>query len=73
MLGGVRYAVLRIGGELYKIKYSVVVIKAMTALEVYSEAIQWIEFKKMRGIVDYDLADQAIDYLRNKYKREFPT
>lgn len=70
VLGGVRYATLRIGGEYYKLKYSVIVLRAMTALEVFSEAIEWIEFKKARGTVDSQLADETVAYLRERYKTE---
>ena len=70
VLGGVRYATLRIGREYYKIKYSIIVLRAMTALEVFSEAIEWIEFKKARGTVDQLLADETISYLRERYRAE---
>lgn len=71
VLGGVRYATLRIGREIYQIKYTLIVLRPMVALEVFSEAIAWIEFKKARGMVDPVLADDAINYLRDYYGREF--
>lgn len=71
LLGGIRYATLRIGSESYTLKYSLIVIKPMRALQVYSEAIAWIEYQKGRN-ADPVLADQAIAYIRGKYAKEFP-
>lgn len=70
VLGSVRHATLRIGSEYYKLKYSIIVLRAMTALEVFSEAIEWIEFKKARGSVDSELADDTIAYLRERHRKE---
>ncbi|NEP86478.1 MAG: hypothetical protein F6K18_06365 [Okeania sp. SIO2C2] len=73
ILGGIRYATLRISGQVYKLKYSIKVLRVLTALEVYNEAVTWIKFKKERGMLDPDLADLAIKKLtgdlENIYKR----
>lgn len=73
VLGGIRYATLRIGREVYQIRYSLIVLRAITALEVFSEAIQWIEFKKEKGYVDCGLADDTISYLRERFSKELRT
>ena len=71
VLGGVRVATLKIGRQYYQIKYAVKVLKPLTALEVYSEAIQWIEFQKVTGRADSQLADYTIQYLRKEFRKEF--
>ncbi|RMG34665.1 MAG: hypothetical protein D6732_10380 [Methanobacteriota archaeon] len=71
ILGGVKTAVLQIGSEYYQLKYSIRVLKVVTALDIYSEAVQWIEFQKTSNRVDAAMADDAIEYLRNEFKREF--
>jgi hypothetical protein len=70
VLGGIRYASLRIGTEVYKLKYSLIVLRPMVALDVYSEAIEWIEFKQARGTVDNELANETIAFLRRSFKKE---
>ena len=45
VVGGILEAGLKIGGKYYKFKYSIIALKAITAVEVYSQAIQWIEFQ----------------------------
>lgn len=70
ILGGIRYATLRFGSEYYKIKYSIRVMRVMIALEIYNEAIQWINFKKMSGTVDTQLADAAIRYLGDDFNNQ---
>jgi transcriptional regulator with XRE-family HTH domain len=71
VLGGVRYAALRVGSEVYKLKYSLIIHRHMVALEVFNEAINWIEFQKARGSVDAVLADDTIAYFRERYNSEF--
>lgn len=68
LLGSIRYATLRIGSEYYKLKYSIRVMRVLTALQVYNEAIQWIQFKKNRGMLDSQLADEAIRHLRSDFR-----
>lgn len=69
VIGGVSTAALQIGSQIYRLKFSFIALRAITALEVYSEAIEWIEFKKARGTVDGILADDTIDYLREDLRR----
>jgi len=71
ILGGVKTAVLQIGSEYYQLKYSIKVLKVVTALDIYSEAVQWIEFQKASNRVDSVMADDAIAYLRGEFGREF--
>jgi hypothetical protein len=71
ILGGVRSAALRIGSEYYQLKYSIRVTRLLTALQVYNEAIQWIQFKKNRGMLDSQLADQALEYLYSDFRDQF--
>lgn len=71
ILGGIKSATLQIGSEYYQLKYSIRVLKVMTALDIYSEAIQWIEFQKATNRVDAPLADDAIEYLRALFRKEF--
>jgi len=68
ILGGIRYATLRIGNEYYKLKYSIRVMRILTALEIYNEAIMWIDYKKQRGIFDRELADDAIKKLKTELR-----
>lgn len=68
--GTVRTATLRIGREYYLLKYSLRVMKMMTALEVYSEAIDYINFQSGRRF-DPAMASHAINYLRAEFSREF--
>lgn len=70
VLLGVRSAALKIGSEIYQIKYSIVVLKAITALEIYSQAIQWIDFQKEHNRVDGELADSTIEFLRDSLRQE---
>lgn len=70
ILGGISYATLKFGSQYYKFKYSIRVMRVMTAFEIYNEAIQWINFKKMSGAVDTQLADSAIDYLRYEFENQ---
>jgi hypothetical protein len=60
LLGGIRHATLRIGSEYYKLKYSIRVMRVLTAVQVYNEVIQWIKFKKDSRMLDSQIAD---DYL----------
>lgn len=71
ILGGIKTATLKIGDETYQIKYSIKVLKSVTAVEIYSEAVDWIDSQKTRGNFDAALADDAIDYLRSEFQREF--
>jgi len=71
ILGGLKTATLQIGSELYQLKYSIKVLKVVTALDIYSEAVQWIEFQKASNRVDSEMADQAIAHLRGEFEREF--
>jgi len=71
ILGGVKTATLQIGSEYYQLKYSIKVLKVVTALDIYSEAVQWIEFQTARHRVDPMMAKDAISYLRNEFRREF--
>ncbi|TAG88900.1 MAG: hypothetical protein EAZ09_01545 [Oscillatoriales cyanobacterium] len=68
LLGGIRHATLRIGSEYYKLKYSIRVMRVLTAVQVYNEAIQWIKFKKDCGMLDSELADCAMKHLRSDFK-----
>lgn len=71
ILGGIRTAALNVGNEIYPIKYSINVLKPITALEIFSEAVNWIENQKATNGLDLDLANDAIDYLRSEFKHEF--
>lgn len=73
ILGGVRYAQLRIGDDLYKLSYSVIVVRPMLAAEVFKAAFDWIESKKVRGVLDASLADAALEQLRERFKLEIST
>ncbi|MDB9518497.1 hypothetical protein PN466_16250 [Roseofilum reptotaenium CS-1145] len=70
ILGGIREATLKIGSQYYKLKYSIRVMRVLTAFEIYNEAIQWIEFKKGSGGVDTQLADNTINYLRIDFQNQ---
>jgi hypothetical protein len=69
IIGGVREATLKIGSEIYKFKYAIRALRAITAVEVYSEAIEWVQFKKDRGSFDSQLADDTIEFLRADLRR----
>jgi hypothetical protein len=73
IIGVARTATLRIGKEVYLLKYSVRMLKVMTAVEIYSEAIAWMQFQIARGRFDKKIANEAIDYIRNEFRKEFPT
>jgi hypothetical protein len=68
VLGTVSEATLKIGGQYYKFKYSIRVVRVLTAVQVYNEAIQWIKFKKDSGMLDSELADCAMKHLRSDFK-----
>jgi hypothetical protein len=70
LLGSIRNATLRIGSEYYKLKYSIRVVKVLTAVQVYNEAIQWIKFKKDCGMLDSELADRAMKHLRSDFQNQ---
>lgn len=70
LLGSIRYATLRIGNEYYKLKYSIRVMRVLTAVQVYNEAIQWIKFKKDSGMLDSQLADDALKHLRSDFRNQ---
>lgn len=71
ILGGIKTATLNISGQYYQLKYCIKVLKVMTAVQIYSEAIDWIKYQKQKGGFDAELADDAIEYLHNEFKREF--
>lgn len=71
ILGGIKTATLSIGGQYYQIKYCIKVLKVMTAVQIYSEAIDWIKYQKQKGGFDSELADDAIEYLHKEFNREF--
>ncbi|MCL1468017.1 hypothetical protein [Argonema galeatum] len=71
VIGGIRYATLKVGNEYYKLKYSFIVMRAITALEIFNEATQWIEFQKLKGSVDPKLADLTTKYLYDQLDQEF--
>lgn len=64
VIGGIRTAILKISGEYYKLKFSFVAQRAITALEIYSQTIQYIEFQMMHNRVDSPLGEATIKYLR---------
>ncbi len=51
IIGSMGNATLKIGNSYYKIKYAFRAMRAMTALEIYSQAI---EYRKLRGQTDKD-------------------
>jgi len=51
IIGSTGNATLKIGKSYYKIKYAFCAMRAMTALEIYSQAI---EYRKLRGQTDKD-------------------
>lgn len=69
IIGGVSNATLTIGSQIYRLKFTFIAMRAITALEIYSEAIDWIKYKKARGVWDAELSDATIDYLREDLKR----
>ncbi|NET45490.1 hypothetical protein [Okeania sp. SIO2B3] len=68
ILGGICKATLKIGRKYYELKYSIKVMRVITALQVYNEAITWIKYKKERGMLDPDLADLAINKLTGDFR-----
>jgi hypothetical protein len=71
IVGGIKTATLQLGSTLYQLKYSIKVLKVVTALDVYSEAVQWIEYQRESNKVDSKLANDALEHLRNEFKKEF--
>jgi hypothetical protein len=69
IIGGISNATLTIGSQIYRLKFTFIAMRAITALEVYSEAIDWIKYKKARGVWDSELSDATIDYLREDLQR----
>ena len=70
ILGGIKTATLKINGQILELKYCIKVQKVMTALQIYDEAIHWIQYQKKERGVDAELADEAIEYLRKEFKQE---
>ncbi len=70
IIGSIGNASLRIGSEVYTIKFAFRAMRAITALEIYSQAIDYIEYRKLRGQVDSILADETIRYLRQSLHQE---
>lgn len=71
VLGGVKTAALQVGGEFYQVKYSIQVLKPVTALDIFGEAVKWIGFQQAYNRIDAEMADDAIEHLRNEFKKEF--
>jgi len=69
VIGDISRATLTIGSQIYHLKFTFIAMRALTALEVYSEAIAWIEYQKARGVWDVELSDDTIDYLRDDLRR----
>ena len=69
VIGGVSNAALKIGSQVYRLKFTFIAMRAITALEIYSEAIDWIEYQKSRGVWDEQLSDDTVDYLREDLRR----
>jgi|GEM_PF-1414312 hypothetical protein len=70
IIGSTGNATLKIGKSYYKIKYAFRAMRAITALEIYSQAIDYIEYRKSKGQVDSILADGTISYLRQSLRQE---
>jgi hypothetical protein len=70
IIGSMGNATLKIGNSYYKIKYAFRAMRAITALEIYSQAIDYIEYRKSRGQVDSLLADDTISYLRKSLQKD---
>jgi len=70
IIGSLGNASLKIGSEVYKIKFAFRAMRAITALEIYSQAIDYIEYRKSRKQVDSILADATIRYLRQSLDQE---
>jgi hypothetical protein len=69
IIGEIGDATLKIGNKLYKIKFAYRAMRVITALEIYGEAKQWIEYKSSIGSFDSQMADDAIKYLREDFQR----
>lgn len=69
VISGVSHAALTVGSQIYRLKFTFIAMRAITAVEIYSEAIDWVKYKKARGIWDAELCDATIDYLREDLKR----
>lgn len=70
ILGNIRTATVKVGYEYYKIKYSLVVMRTITAVEIFNDALKWIEFQKENNVIDPVLADETIAYLREQFRNE---
>lgn len=71
IVGGIKTATLQIGSKYYQLKYSIKVLRMVTALEVYSESVQWIEYQKNSHKVDAIMANDALEHLRSEFRKEF--
>jgi tetratricopeptide (TPR) repeat protein len=64
IVGGIRYAALKLDNQYYKLKYAIRAKRILTAIEVYSEVIQWINIQRNSNLIDPILADLTVNYLR---------
>ena len=71
ILGGVRKATLRVGQEYYTLKWSLKVLKPLTALEVSSLAVNYINAKVEDQTFDKQMATTALNYIRDMFDDEF--
>jgi hypothetical protein len=70
MIGSIRNATLKIGNSYYKIKYAFRAMRVITALEIYSEAKQYIDYRISRGLVDPVLGKAAQNYLDKSFDQQ---
>jgi hypothetical protein len=71
LLGGVRRVTLRIGREFYTLTWSLRVLRPLTALEVSSLAVKYIEEKVADGTFDEAMSNVAREYIYAMFTNEF--
>ena len=70
IIGEIRNATLKVGNEYYTIKFAFRAMRVITALEIYGEATRWIRYKSSNGSFDSQMADDAIDFLQEDFRKQ---
>src|SRR5260221_13314426 len=71
ILGGIREATIKVGSEYYKLKYSIKVLRPLTAIEVYSLAITYVKQGTQDGTFDEKLAETFLAWIQQEFDNEF--
>lgn len=60
--------ILNVAGTIHRVRYQLIVTRAIVAAEVFNEAIQWLDTMKASDRMDSEVAEIVRAYLMNKLR-----